>query len=77
MKKITIALALFASNSAFAGSTPQQDGYHAATRYDQTKAYCEALADKVNAQSGAGVLRALIDHSHSYDQCMTILGFVR
>jgi hypothetical protein len=72
----TVLLSATLVSSAYAG-TPQQDGYHTATRYDQIKAYCEALSDKINRNTGAGLIRAYIDHSNSYDQCMTMMGFAR
>jgi hypothetical protein len=67
------------------------DGYHRATGYEQTKAACELFADSqprpgffvagnqnfVGASTFAYGVGSLIRHARSYDQCMTLHGYVK
>jgi hypothetical protein len=66
------------------------DGYRRATGFEQVKAHCEAYADGsgegyfafgrpafVAGAAIGNVIGNAIRHARSYDECMTVHGFVR
>jgi hypothetical protein len=80
MKTVLLAAALVAGVTA-----AHADGYHKASGFEQTKAYCELMANQlqpgyfafgVGPMLGAAI-RSQITHAQNYDNCMVLKGYAR
>jgi hypothetical protein len=88
--KIALLAAVLVSTLA---GMPQAyaDGYHKASGFEQTKAYCELVANGLQPGGGfaigspafvagaaiGGAIRGAIVHAQNFDNCMVLKGYAR
>jgi hypothetical protein len=86
MKILLLAAAL-----VVAATAARADGYHKANGFEQTKAYCELMANQLQPGGGfvfgppgfvagsllGSAIRSQITHAQNYDNCMVLRGYAR
>jgi hypothetical protein len=86
MKTVLIAAALVVGVTA-----AHADGYHKASGFEQTKAYCELMANQLQPGGGfvmgspafvggamiGSAIRSQITHAQNYDNCMVLKGYAK
>ena len=79
---------LLATVAILSASTAHADGYHKANGFEQTKAYCELMANQLQPGGGfvfgppgfvagsllGSAIRSQITHAQNYDNCMVLKG---